>query len=143
MRTLTATIDIEAPIETVWHVLTGFDDYENWNRFTPKVETDGRLGDSVTLHVRLNNFGPLTKSKLVITQIEPYTLCWGSENFFIKAHRTQTLTRISERKTRYESREPFGGLLAPIIIWLYKTNLMRGYDWAAQGLKVEAEKLAS
>ena len=143
MRTLKVTIDIDAPIETVWEVLTRFNDYENWNRFTPKVETRGRLGDPVTLHVRLNNFGPLIKSNLVIAQIEPNILCWGSDNLFIKAHRTQSLTQLSERKTRYESSEPFGGLLAPLILWLYKANLMRGYSWAAEGLKAEAEKQAS
>ena len=140
MTTLTYAIDIDAPIQTVWGVLTQFDKYESWNTFTPQVETTGRLGDGVTLHVRLNDSGRLTKSNLTIEQIEPYTLCWGDDNLFIKAHRTQTLTQLDDGRTRYESSEPFGGLLAPIIIWLLKSKLMRGYQWAAEGLKKEAEQ---
>ena len=140
MVTLSYTIDIDAPINIVWNTLTDFDSYSGWNKFTPKVETTGRLGDRVTLHVNLNDSGRMTTSNLVIEQIEPYTLCWGDDNLFIKAHRTQTLTQLDDGRTRYESSEPFGGLLAPIIIWLLKSKLMRGYQWAAEGLKAEAER---
>lgn len=143
MRTLTFTIDIDAPVETVWKVLTDFKHYENWNRFTPQVDTLGRLGDEVTLHVRLNNSGRLTRSRLKIEQLEPYTLCWGSDSVFVKAHRFQTLTELSDRRTRYTSEEPFGGLLAPIILWLLEDKLMRGYRWAAEGLKTEAERIST
>ena len=73
MTTLTYAIDIDAPIQTVWSVLTQFDSYESWNKFSPVVETAGGLGDGVTLHVKLNDSGRLTKSNLKIEQIEPYS----------------------------------------------------------------------
>jgi len=142
MTTLTYTIDINAPIEQVWEVLTDFDAYGAWNRFTPKIETSGRIGERVKLHVRLSEKegGRLTQSNLTIKKKAAYELCWGSENFLIKANRFQTLTPLESGKTRYESREPFGGLLAPLIMWLHRDNLMRGYKWAAEGLKERAER---
>ena len=144
MTTLNYSIEIDAPIDLVWEVLTQFDRYGEWNRFTPKVETTGRLGDPVTLFVRLNEGEGkrLTRSKLTLKKRAAYELCWGAENFFIKANRYQTLTPLEGGKTLYQSREPFGGLLAPLIMWLHRDNLMRGYRWAAEGLKARAEQLA-
>lgn len=141
MTILTYTIDIDAPIEQVWEVLTDFHAYAEWNRFTPKIETSGRIGEPVRLHVRLsdNENGRLTRSNLIMKKKAAYELCWGSENFLIKANRYQTLTPLEDGRTRYESREPFGGLLAPVIMWWHRENLMRGYQWAAKGLKERAE----
>lgn len=141
MTTLTTSIDIDAPIEKVWAVLTDFDAYSEWNRFTPIVETSGRIGEPVRLRVRLNEKenGRLTRSALTMKKKAAYELCWGSENFLIKVNRYQTLTPLEDGGTRYESREPFGGLLAPLIMWLHRENLMRGYRWAAEGLKARAE----
>lgn len=141
MTTLKYAVDIDAPIEQVWDILTDFGAYAEWNRFTPKIETSGRIGERVKLHVRLSEKenGRLTQSNLTLKKKAAYELCWGSENFLIKANRTQTLTPLEGGKTRYESREPFGGLLAPLIMWWYRENLMRGYKWAAEGLKRRAE----
>lgn len=141
MTTLTTSIEINAPIELVWNVLTDFSKYTDWNRFTPIVETSGRLGDGVTLHVNLSSGNKLTKSQLIIEQFEPYTLCWGDDNLFVKAHRTQTLEQLGPTKTLYQSVEPFAGLIKPIIMLAYKDKLMRGYQWAAEGLKAESERL--
>lgn len=143
MTTLTYAIDIDAPIEAVWQVLTEFEAYGDWNTFTPKIETSGRLGEPVRLHVCLNDKenGRLTTSNLIMKKKAAYELCWGAENFFIKANRYQTLTPLANGKTRYESREPFGGLLAPLIIWLLRDKLMRGYRWAAEGLKERVENM--
>ena len=55
MTTLTTSIDIDAPIEKVWSILTDFEGYSEWNQFTPSVETSGRIGEPVHLQVRLNN----------------------------------------------------------------------------------------
>ena len=140
MKVLKKTIEIEAPIDDVWEVLTSFDKYEAWNRFTPKVETSGRLGDPVTLHVRLKETGNLRKSHLKIEHIEPYTLSWGTRNLFIEAHRTQSLSPLDSGHTLYESKEPFGGLLGRIVVWFLEARLMRGYQWAAEGLKNQAEQ---
>lgn len=141
MTTLKYAIDIDAPIEQVWKVLTDFDAYGEWNKFTPKIETSGRIGEPVRLHVRLTEQagGRLTKSNLIMKKKAAYELCWGSENFLIQANRTQTLTPLEDGRTRYESREPFGGLLAPLIMWWHRDNLMRGYKWAAEGLKEKVE----
>lgn len=139
MTTLEVALEIDAPIDQVWRVLTDFENYDSWNRFTPRVETTGMVGEPVDLHVRLNDSGRLRVQTLTVEQNEPYVLVWGDDNLFIKAHRYQTLTPIDEHRTLYESREPFGGLLAPLIIWLMKDKLMHGYRLAAEGLKKKVE----
>ena len=145
MPALTTTIDINAPIEIVWAVLTDFEAYGEWNKFTPSVETSGRLGDPVRLQVRLSNNknGRLTRSTLTLKKKAAYELCWGTDTLLVKANRYQTLTPLKDGRTRYESKEPFEGLLAPLILWWHRDNLMRGYRWAAEGLKERAESVQS
>ena len=142
MPILSYTINIDAPIEEVWAILTDFEAYDEWNKFTPSVETSGRIGEPVRLQVRLNSNenGRLTRSTLTMKKKAAYELCWGTDGFLLKANRYQTLTPLEDGRTQYESREPFEGLLAPLILWWHRENLMRGYKWAAEGLKERAEK---
>ncbi|UCE85470.1 MAG: SRPBCC family protein, partial [Deltaproteobacteria bacterium] len=48
-----AEIEIDAPIERVWRILTDLDRYADWNPFTPRVESTLRIGAPVHLYVRL------------------------------------------------------------------------------------------
>ena len=48
-----AEIEIDAPVERVWQILTDVDRYGDWNPFTPRVETSLAIGDPIHLHVRL------------------------------------------------------------------------------------------
>ena len=54
----TDRIRINAPADFVWGVLTGLEQYAEWNPFTPQVRTDFKIGSPVYLKVRM---GPVKK----------------------------------------------------------------------------------
>jgi hypothetical protein len=51
MRTISATVDIAAPPDQVWSVLTDLDRYPEWNPFIQSAS--GRLAEGATLTLRL------------------------------------------------------------------------------------------
>jgi len=60
-------------------------------------------------------------------------------HFLLNAERWQMLTVESDGKTKYETTEVFGGLLAYLIKLFMRENLVLGFDAQAQGLKDWAE----
>ena len=68
-----AEVEIDAPIERVWKILTDTDGYDAWNPFTPQVETTLRIGDPVHLRVRLVGTRLMRRTEFV-TRNEPHTL---------------------------------------------------------------------
>jgi len=48
-KEIKTAIDISAPPETVWEILTAFSDYENWNPFITSVEGDFIVGEKVKI----------------------------------------------------------------------------------------------
>lgn len=140
-KVLTVSIEIAAPVERVWHVLTDFEAYAQWNRFTPRVECHGRVGTPVTIEAHLNeNGGKGRMTYLTLNRFEPpHKLCWGADNWLLQVNRCQMLTAVGANQTIYETSERFAGLLSPLVMWTQYDNLMRGYQWAAEGLKQAAE----
>ncbi len=144
-RTLRVSIDIAAPIEHVWQVLTDFSAYAAWNRFTPQVECSGVVGQPAVLTVHLRDDAPQPHiARLTLNAFDaPHCLCWGSFSPLLKAERCQTLTALDAHHTRYESAESFVGLLVPLVMWTQHDKVMRGYHQAAEGLKAQAQVTAS
>ena len=74
----TDRIQINAPIDFVWDVLTEVEKYGEWNLFTPQVRTDFKIGSPAHLLVRM---GP-TKMKItesVCAFEKPRLIAWSKE----------------------------------------------------------------
>ncbi len=62
-----ATLDIEAPAELVWSVITDFPRYGEWNPFLPACETTLKPGDPIDLQVNLFASGPRPQREWMLT----------------------------------------------------------------------------
>lgn len=134
-------IEIKAPVEVVWAVLTDFERYPQWNRFSPRVECSGQVGDRVTIWAQLAPKWPAYITRLTLTKHEaPYELCWGSDAWHLHVERCQMLAEQPDGSTLYENRERFAGPLSPLVMALLRRRLMAGYRLAAEGLKARAEE---
>lgn len=140
-----STIDIDAPIDRVWAILTDLDSYAEWNPFTPTIESTLRVGDPVVLHVAMK------PGKKRLIQRETCTICdpergelgWGMRmglELILRAHRIQRLTSLPNGVTRYFTEDSFSGWLVPLVMKLYRADIQRGFDAAARGLKARAER---
>ena len=136
-----AEIEIDAPIETVWRVLTELDRYADWNPFSPAADSTLVIGDPIRFRVRL--FGdwtiPWTER---VTRNAPHTLGWElvlGHRRLLYAERTQVLEAVDAHRTHYRTVDRFSGLLAGLVLALFGGSMSRGFADCAQGLKKASE----
>ncbi len=133
-------VDIEAPIERVWEVLTDFERYGEWNPFTTRVDANLEVGASVSLHVVYGPFRLRPTARIEI--IEPPTLLvWGvtmGASWLLTARREQRLDSLDESRCRYRTTDSLNGVLTPLIVLLYGRAIRRGFNAMAVALKARA-----
>ena len=74
---------------------------------------------------------------------ENYRVAWANialPRFLLNAERWQLLSVDGDGKTKYETTEVFGGILAYIIKFLMREKLAMGFNAQAEGLKKRAEQ---
>jgi uncharacterized protein YndB with AHSA1/START domain len=142
MATIRAEIEIDAPAERIFEILTDLEAYSEWNPLTPRVESALRPGDPVHLHVRLRGDRLSHRIEIVSANEKPSKLCWGTKigaRFRLTAERCQTLTPLDQGRTRYVSEDVMRGWLTPIVMIGYGRALRRGFCAVAVALKTRVE----
>jgi len=136
-REVSASAEIDAPIERVWATLVDFERYSAWNPFTPEVRAHLRVGEPIHMHVRMPRRAPRRMTEWINRIEPPRVLCWGvhlGARWLLCANRWQRLEPLDDRRTRYTTVDHLSGLLAPLVIGLYGEPMRRGFQAAADGL---------
>ena len=112
------TIDIQAPADRVWAVLTDTAAYPTWNPFMTRLEGDLVVGARLAVTVvppggKPNNFSP------TVTEVEPgRRLAWLGRLLatwiFAGAHSFE-VRPLGPGATRFTQSERFSGLLVPLL----------------------------
>lgn len=125
MPIVSHTIDIDAPANRVWAILTDTAAYPEWNPFITKL--NGSLDPGSRLDVTIvppgakqQRFAP------TVTAVEPERrLAWLGRllipGIFDGAH-TFELEALTTESTRFTQSERFSGLLVPILRGLLRTT---------------------
>ena len=134
-------VTIEAPVETVWRVLTDFDRYGEWNPFTPNVKAELEIGARVDMRVAMGGYR--LKQTEIICAVEPPTrLAWRTvigARWLLHAVREQRLEVLSDATCCYTTSDEFKGVLMPLVILLSGGFVRRGFNALALALKRRAE----
>jgi hypothetical protein len=149
-----AAADIDAPLDTVWSVMTDTDRYPEWNPFVVRVECPGTAeeGRPIRLHVVFSS-GKQVVSPERITVVEaPYddggtrraTLAyvyegWPAKLGLVRGTRWQRLSQPPGGPTRYETVEEFSG---PLVRLAGPARVEDGFRRHAKALKQRAEELS-
>ncbi|KAH8834814.1 hypothetical protein DL96DRAFT_1571864 [Flagelloscypha sp. PMI_526] len=163
---VTATVLIDAPLDTVWNILCDFNSYIEWNpfarrqiivdSFSPrKVSVDqtpvaGKLLLMDPVHIPATMGEPnklmqrqVTKERIIFAQ--DYQLAWeyiGFPKLLLHAERWQTL-KVGELDgkpcTKYETIEVFRGVLAYVVRFLFLKDLDDSFQMQGDALKKRAE----
>lgn len=142
MKKIETEIIIEATTETIWQVLTDFENYPKWNPFVRSISGTKNVGEKIdvflkppegkgmTFHPKIKKFEPgkefRWKGKLGLTGI------FDGEHYFI-------LEEISAKRTRFIHGEKFSGLLVPFMGKLLD-NTREGFVLMNKTLKKECER---
>ncbi len=132
---------IEAPISTVWALLTDATSYAEWNRAVISIEGPIEQGRTVSLTSIVN---PERSFKLkVIELVSPNRMVW-SDGMPLGLFRGDRIYELVEQQgvTTFSMTEEYTGPLAPLIT---KTipDMTESFDQFADGLKQAAETVSS
>jgi hypothetical protein len=152
-RAISVRVELEAPLDVAWQVLSHLDAYSEWNPFVVDVDLHGRpieVGTSMTFSVRWFAGGGV-KTRETLTRIDPPTLSSDEARLeyeysgifhrlrLSSTHRTQKLVALSPQRTAYETRADFVGwglMFVPI------AAVDAGLRAQAHALQARAEWLA-
>ncbi|KAF8654739.1 hypothetical protein AX16_003394 [Volvariella volvacea WC 439] len=155
---VSTSLVINAPRDKVWHNLLNFSAYKDWNPFVRgQIVVDASsqpLADQTPVAGKYILMAPVhlpptmgepgifqKQSAFVVITLVDHEQCrcaWetrGLPSFLLHTNRWQILTQQSDRTTKYETIEVFGGLLAYVIKFLMRDKLRAGFEAMAEGLK--------
>jgi hypothetical protein len=142
-------LEIDAPPARVWSIMLDLPAYAAWNPFIVHAASDGPLvvGRALRLRVRWHD-GKTIRSDEVVTELlapdataGPARLAyrfagWLPTLGLVRATRVQQLESLPGARTRYRSREQFGGALARFVPL---SRVQDGFVRHAAALKARAE----
>ncbi len=133
---------IRAPRPAVWAVLVDFARYPEWNPFTVRVKTTGRVGDTVSMDVMMG--GKLMRLRERMRLYEPeHRFGWGLRilrGLLLDCTRVQELECLDDERTLYRCHEAFHGLLVPLFFRRYEERMQEGFAAVAEALKRRVEQ---
>ncbi|TFK24881.1 hypothetical protein FA15DRAFT_669082 [Coprinopsis marcescibilis] len=95
--------------------------------------------DTPAFYGRLEVFAETT-----VIDRENYRVAWETAgsipSWLLHSERWQTLTRLPDGRTKYETQEVFRGALAYIVKWVLGSALSSGFHVMAETLKQRAEQ---
>jgi hypothetical protein len=149
-----ATVDIQAPIDVVWQVMTDLPRYAEWNPFVVgiapvrgalAVGTDialevkwGRGGGAKTIERVSRLEGPRADGEARRAAMEYVFLGWLPRLALVRGSRLQALEQRAGGPTTYRTSERFTGLLARGVPL---AKVQDGFERHAKALKARAEAL--
>jgi hypothetical protein len=140
MKEIRGSIDIEAPVERVWKVITDFKAYQEWNPFITKMSGELKEGSNFEVTVKIpgrkeTNFKPklvrMVKNKEMFFQ---GTIVKG----LLSNEHSYNLESLDGNKTRLSQRLALKGLMSSFAGGMMRDS-QKGLDMMNSAAKVRCE----
>ena len=132
-------IEIRAPQQVVWDVLTAIDRWPSWNPAVKSASLQGRLEEGAEFRWKA---GPGTVvSKLEVVEA-PHRIAWSGRSMGIKAFHVHTLEQ-RDGQTLISTEESYEGLIARLFSGRLRKMLDGSLRDGLRHLKAEAERQES
>jgi hypothetical protein len=140
---LRTEIEIAAPPERVWSILTAFPGHADWNPFIRSLEGEVREGATLTVSIEPPGGDAMTFRPTVLEVSPNERLRWlgrlGLPGVFDGEHVFE-LEPGPAGGTRFLHRERFRGVLVPWFAESLEAQTRRGFEEMNAALKEEAER---
>jgi hypothetical protein len=142
MKKLHSEIEIDAPAERVWRLLTDFASYPEWNPFIRSISGQPTPGERLEVRIEPPGGRGMTFRPTVLTAEDNRELRWLGHllvpGLFDGEH-SLTIQPLGENRARFVQREAFKGLLVPLFRRSLDNNTQRGFEEMNRALKERAE----
>lgn len=141
-RTIRSAIEIRAPLDVVWSVLTDFDAYPAWNPHVRRVIGKPRVGRHVTIHTRPPGGRTVVMRPVVLDWKPPRDLRWRATFVSRRLFSGEHGFRLDEQapgRVRFTQDETFSGLLVPLYARMRLGATRLGFAQMNEALRMRAE----
>ena len=142
MKELRSDIEISAPAERVWQILTDFAAYPDWNPFIPRLAGAAEVGARLEVRITPPDSRGMTFRPTVLAAEPNRELRWLGRLVMPGLFDGEHSFRLEQRgpdRVQFIQGERFSGLLVPVFGgMLRKTE--RGFEAMNQALKARAEQ---
>jgi hypothetical protein len=141
---LTTEIEIYASDQQVWHVLTDFASFPQWNPFIRQASGSLSVGSRLTVRFQPPGTNGMTFRPTVRTVEPKRELRWLGHflipGLFDGDHRFM-IEPLTDQQVRFIQQERFEGLLVPLLTHQLNTKIRQGFAAMNQALKSRAEQI--
>ena len=142
MKELHTQIEIEAPAERVWQVLTDFAAYPEWNPFIRRVNGRPEVDEQLVVRMRPSGTKGMTFRPTVMKAEPNRQLRWLGHllvpGLFDGEHIFE-IEELDEDRVLFTQREIFRGLLVPLLARSLDRDTQRGFEEMNRALRERAE----
>ena len=139
MKELRTEIEINAPPERVWNILTDTDKFSEWNPFIRSVK--GKLAQGESIEVVLGEEKTMTFRPTILELTPNRTFRWLGKMFvggLFDGEHIFEIEPLDTNRVRFVQREKFNGILIPVFNF---DSTQRGFDAMNLALKQRAENM--
>jgi uncharacterized protein YndB with AHSA1/START domain len=129
---------IQAPIETVWGILSDFENWPAWNKSVSRMRVDGPVMVGTTFAWLADGWKIASRLEEVVP---PKRIAWSGETLGIRAMHVWDLAEEGQG-TRVHTVESFEGLVPRLLRGFTRKTLAVSLDKGLAALKAEAESWA-
>lgn len=144
MKTIRTEIEINAPAERVWRILTDFAAFPTWNPFIKQIEGKAAVGERLNVSIQPPGSKGMSFAPIVLEATPNKELRWmgrlllpgvfdGEHAFRIEA--------LGAHKVRFVQEEQFQGLLVSLFAKNLDAGTQAGFMAMNQALKAQAERV--
>lgn len=142
MKELYSDIEIHAPAERVWQVLTSFERFPEWNPFIRSIKGEPGEGERLEVYLQPSGAAGMTFRPKVLEVIPNTKLRWLGRlllpGLFDGEHRFE-IQPLGEDNVRFVQSEAFRGLLVPLLSARLDRDTRRGFEEMNLALKERVE----
>ena len=131
MLELRTDIEIDAPVERVWEVLTDFDRFPDWNPFIRRIHGKAQVGSRLDVFLGASGTRGMRFRPIVTKVVPNRELRWlgrlGLPRLFDGEHIFQ-IEPLGPTRARFIQRERFRGLLVLLMARSLNRDARRGFE---------------
>lgn len=136
-RDVKVQVEIQAPADVVWHLLTDLPGYTRWNPYI--YPAAGQIAPGESLQLRLHVADQTTEVEVRVLSVTPNrVLSWGGSLLGLSRTLTFTIDDLGSGRVQLTADEQFTGLLLPVVGDI-PDQAQQGLDEMLRALRSAAE----
>ena len=143
MKQLDNEVEINASAERVWHLLTDFAQFPQWNPFIQRVSGEPIAGSRLDVTIQPSGTEATTIRPIVMKAEPNRELRWRGQwltSGLLDDEHIFTIEPLEPGRVRFTQREIFTGIFSSFAAHRRNTDTRRGFREMGQALKLRAEQ---